>query len=164
MTRCFGRLHAAGGAGRPHASRGPPRRHGPWSQVAHVPIPPGQWGIPTPSLNHDSAKIWGVWYTTPYPHRPEIGLQTSPKGKSPASLPGATPTWHGESVYLLKLATGVCCASAGRHGSLCKTHTLSYQLVRAHIHLLCSQDIFSMIFGHTPASKKLFRTSSENGQ
>ena len=50
FTRCFGRLHAAGGAGRPHASRGPPRRHGPWSQVAHVLIPPGQWGIPTPSV------------------------------------------------------------------------------------------------------------------
>ena len=64
FTRCFGRWHAAGGAGRPHASRGPPRRHGPWSQVAHVPIPPGQWGIPTPSLNHDSAKIWGVCVRT----------------------------------------------------------------------------------------------------
>ena len=68
FTRCFGRWHAAGGAGRPHASRGPPRRHGPWSQVAHVPIPPGQWGGQTSILSRNSTDLGGCGAS----HIPEI--------------------------------------------------------------------------------------------
>jgi len=77
FTRCFGRWHTAGGAGRPHASRGPPRRHGPWSQVAHVPIPPrfpprgayAHFYI----ISRDFADIWGVLGTHRCRQSPKLG-------------------------------------------------------------------------------------------
>ena len=86
-------------------------------------------------------------------------LQTSPKGKSPAFLPGATPTWHGESVYLLKLATGGSCASVARDGSPRKTHA-AFLPAGA---ILCSQDIPSMTFGHAPAWRTFYALPKRMG-